>query len=536
METDTPLFPKLSQLLPIKFMNLFGLRNRLFNKRRRDENETAPEEIDGAEKRVEPLSTHNITYYFCSFGDLKKAKYIQPIAYELGVPEATVIRDIKQYFDGINDDTICCLEYPYIEEYYRDTYYSFYARKHKDYNRHCYRISFFSKGVTEDNFFSISTSDLNNKFLGYVVLRPTPRRIIGYSFLSPKLTSNQNIAICICRRLISVMGRSMEVTGFPFMSHDGEAISCSENSIILIFDYFSRRYNNYARVLPSQISNQLSSNNCRNQPSEGLAPSDVVQMINNLGMTTRIYKRNDGNDVSEADFEFGSKDFEKYLKIFVESGIPVYVSSTEHAYLLIGRENKLFEQGAAFVSMDGTYEPYHLIKDITNIDTFIVPMPDNILLDAQLINPDKFSATIESLSPIIKVCEQSGKKYYHRVYLTTSRSFKKHIVASGLEKNDKILIACIAMPKFVWVCESIPESELQKTVTSVSVESIGIYDATDYPTENNHLLFAKTKNHLILPTTDNSKLRRKKYAVINCTTQLPTFQFNLKGDHTEWQG
>lgn len=530
-----PLFLKSLKHPLIRFMSLFGLKHLGFSRKRKDDNVSGPDAIDGAEKRKDPLSTLNITYYFCNYSDLKTAKYIQTIAYELGVPEATVIEDLRQYLDGIDEATVCCVEYPYIEEYYRDTYYSFYARKHNDYNRHCFRISFFNEGVTEENFFTISADDLNEKFIGYVVLRPTPRRIIGYSFLSPKLIPNPGISICICRRLISVMGRSMEVTGFPFLSHDGEAISCSENSIILIFDYFSRRYNNYARALPSQISKLLSTNNCRYQPSEGLASGDVVQVLNNLGMTTRIYTRKDENPRA-ADFEFVSSDFERLLKIFVESGVPVYVSSPGHAYLLIGRENKLFGQNAAFVAMDGTKKPYYIIRDINDIETFIVPMPDNILLDAQLIDANKFLTTIEKLSSDIRMHEHDDRKYYHRIYLTTSRSLKKHIVESGLDKNDKTLIACIAMPKFVWVCENIPESELKKKATDVYIESIGIYDATDYPTENNHLLFAKTKNHLILPTTDNSKLRRKRYAVIDCKTQLLTFQFNLKGDHTEWQG
>lgn len=532
LETDMPLFLKSLKHHLIRFMSLFGLKHLGFTRKRKDDNVSGPDAIDGAEKRKEPLSTLNITYYFCKYSDLKTAKYIQTIAYELGVPEATVIEDLRQYLDGIDEATECCIEYPYIEEYYRDTYYSFYARKHNDYNRHCFRISFFSQGVTEDNFFSI---ELNDKFLGYIVLRPTPRRIIGYSFLSPKTFQAHEIAICICKRLISVMGRSLEVVGFPFLSHDGEAISCSENSIILVFDYFSRRYNNYARALPSQISKLSSHNSCRYQPSVGLAPEEVDQVFNSLGMTTRMYTRKD-EDPSKYDFEFPTPEFERLLRIFVESGVPVYVSSPEHAYLLIGRENKLFEQGAKFVVMDGNKRPYHTKDNIDEIDAFIVPMPDNILLDAHLVAPEKFYATIDNLNPQIKMCDKHRTQYIHRIFLTTARSYKKHIVESELDKNDKMLMACVTMPKFVWVCESISINELGKPANDVYVESIGVYDATDYPTERNHLLFAKSKEYLIVPATDTSKLRQKTYNIFKCNAELTTFQYNLKGHHTKWQG
>ena len=132
--------------------------------------------------------------------------------------------------------------------------------------------------------------------------------------------------------------------------------------------------------------------------------------------------------------------------------------------------------------------------------------------------------------------QQDKTQYIHRIYLTTSRSLKKHLVESKLNVKDKMLIACVAMPKFVWVCESISHSELTKKATEVIVESIGVYDATDYPTESNHLLFAKTREYLLIPTTDTSKLRQKTYAIIDCSTQLLTFQYNLKGEHTKWQG
>lgn len=556
------LFLKKLKPRHINFMKLLGIN--IFGEEKNQKPISEPEALDGAEERREPLSTIEITYRICTFRELKTAEYLQLIAYELSVPEETVKKDLNNYLRGIKDDVVCFLEYPYIEEYYRDTYYSFYARKHHDYNRHCFRISFFSKGVTDTNFYNV---ELNDKFLGYVVLRPTPRRIIGYSFLAPYIMSTSEIATCICKRLISVIGRSVEIVGFPFLSHDGEALSCSENSIILIFDYFSRRYNNYSRALPSRISSLASNNSCRYQPSVGFAPEFAEQVFNNLGMTTRLYTRADnaegknnssektiidpspkGNSAnnssakfmtdatSEDDYSLSSEEFEKILHIFVESGVPIYASTHEHAFLIIGRENKLFEQGANLVVMDGNSKPYSIVTNITEIKSLIIPMPDTILLDAHLIKPIRFYEEIERGHSGIKMLKENQCNYIHRIFLTTSRSFKKHIVETNINIDDKKAIVCTTMPKFIWVCESIHRNELKKDTFDIQSEAIGVFDATAYPTESNCLLMAKTYQYLIIPRTDNSKLRHKKYRVSDCNYQLPIFNFNLKGIHTNWQG
>lgn len=492
---------------------------------------------ENIDEHPDHLNSITVKYYFCSFRNFLSADYFSLISQELGVPESRVEEHVRSYFSGVPDETFCCLEYPYVEEYYRDTYYSFYARKHNDYKKNCFRLSFFSNEINEDNFLNVNIGD---KFLGYVVLRPTPRRIIGYAFISPRLFPGKQISICICKRLISVMGRSLETTGFPFLSHDGEALSCSENSILLIFDYFSRRYNNYARTLPSKISEYASNNSGRYQPSVGLLPEEANQIFNTLGMTTRMYTRKDKNP-STANFEFAKKDFNRLLQIFVESGIPVYASTAKHSFLVVGRENKLFEQNARFVIMDGNKSPYHIAEDMDEVETFIVPMPDNILSDAQLIKPVEFYKEIENISEIKDANPQISMlddrvRYVHRIFMTTSRSFKKHIIESSLDNNDKMLVVCTSMPKFVWVSESIDKRELSKMENEVMVDALGVYDATDYPADSNHILLAKSKENMILPTEDDSRQRRKKFSIFECRHQLSTFQFNLKGIHTQWQG
>lgn len=145
----------------------------------------------------QPLSTENITFSFCNINYLQDEAFISLVSDELKVPDDKVDIGIRRMIKDMRQDIICCIEYPYIDVYYRDTYYSFYSKKHCAYSRYCFRISFFSGDVNEHNFYDL---DLSDKFYGYMVLRPTVRRVVGYTFLSPALFEEREFVCCLCKK------------------------------------------------------------------------------------------------------------------------------------------------------------------------------------------------------------------------------------------------------------------------------------------------------------------------------------------------
>ena len=223
-----------------------------------------------------PLSTEIITFSFCDINYLIEDDFLSLVSDELKVPKSKVSKGITRIISDMRKDIVCCIEYPYIDIYYRDTYYAFYSKKHNNYSRYCFRISFFSNDVNEQNFYD---QDLSNKFYGYMVLRPTVRRVIGYTFFSPTLFNERSFVCCLCKKDVSIYGRKLSVTGFPFCGQDGEAISCAEISLIMMMDYFSYKYNKYRQLLPSQIVKILSKySNERQLPSRG-SPLDMISFV-----------------------------------------------------------------------------------------------------------------------------------------------------------------------------------------------------------------------------------------------------------------
>ena len=110
-------------------------------------------------------------------------------------------------------------------------------------------------------------------------------------------------------------------------------------------------------------------------------------------MATRRYIKQD-NDESIIQ-GVSPENFIDILHIYVESGIPIYASTSTHAFLIIGRENKYFDNGAKVVCMNDSERPYSLLESVENIDDFIVPVPENILLNAEHLN---FKECIEAIS------------------------------------------------------------------------------------------------------------------------------------------
>ena len=488
--------------------------------------------LQGLENVDSVLSTKNITFRFCAKKDILTG-YSQMFANELKVPIGIVRKDLQRIFDNLQDDLQCCIEYPYVDEYYRDTYYSYYSRKHFTYGRYCFRISFFSNDVTETNYF---VENFEGKCYGYMVLRPTPRRIIGYTFMSPKIYKSNKFSICQCSHQISVMGRKQEISAFPFCGQDGEMTLCAETSLVMLFDYFSRRYNKYSRLLPSTIislHNDYFANKL--QPSRGLDVGTAFSIMNSHGMNTRRIDVSFDDYPADGDVVFDREQFNNLLHIYIDSGFPVYASTQNHSFLIIGRENKLFCQNPQLITVNDTEYPYSKWDESANdsIDSFLVPLPENVLLDANKINVSEIYDIFchESNSTTIL---KEGEDYYHRIYLTTSRAFKQYIVTSDISDQSKKTIVSIAMPKFVWVCETIKKYELSNNINNIPIISTLLLDATIYPIENNHLLMVKTQDLLILPDENNIGKTEKNYVKIESHDVIHPFNNNLKGEHNNW--
>lgn len=168
--------------------------------------------------------------------------------------------------------------------------------------------------------------------------------------------------------------------------------------------------------------------------------------------------------------------------------------------------------------MNDQKKPYYFLSKESDIVAFVVPMSENILLEAEDVKP---TVIIESLSKdypqaniqIIEGC-------YWRVYLTTSRSFKNHIVKLGLSRQTTDYIINTAMPRFIWVCEMISNDDIKKPIEPIEVQNLIVLDSTDESDNYNNLLLFKNNHSILVPVDDKTHMQRKQYFRYDSTNVL----------------
>lgn len=393
----------------------------------------------------------------------------------------TTLADV---FDEMKDGLSVFIEYPYVDKVYRDSYYSYFASKHKEYYRDCIRVCIFESAIEPDFFRSTEHHEfLQRNFLGYVIIRPTFPKVIGRSLLSKRAYENNDFVICTYCGSVMLNGVKLTVDGFPHSSQDSESISCAETTIWGLMEYFGNRYPDYRPTLPSiilQVLNRYSKQ--RLLPSNGLTVEQISYALKEFGFGTYIYSTDDA---------YGPE-LENIIATYIESGIPLIAALVNekiaHAILIIGhdkdpkidfdtqktRELKFGSEivnyidytdiRKNFVIQDDNLIPYRLIDlgypvkhyetiDTTfltcQIDSIVVPLYKKIYLEA-----------VKAKSLVLNVISDNEfgfkfkEKFVVRFYLASSRSFKNHIAAltalDGTIKNDIVLSK---MPKFIWCGE-----------------------------------------------------------------------------------
>jgi hypothetical protein len=438
---------------------------------------------------------------------------------------------IKPHFNNFKDSTYVLAETEYVDKVYRDSYYHYYSSKLPNYKRNSIKLSFFNDKIEVTDFWTeIKHKELQDKYRGFIVLRPTSPFIIGRSVISPLLLKTNNFNVCVSKFHTTAYGVKFTVKGFPHSSQDTETISCAETCLWAIMEYFSNKYSDYQPVLPSKIIrtlNQVSSE--RQIPSKGLNIAQMSFALREYGFGAKIYSRNQYYT-----------EFDSLLSCYIESGIPVIIAmenrssggSIGHALLGIGRANiqnaeidnispvktisgkniELYDYDTIkkdFIFIDDNqpvYQKASLEKPALHysdscwhnceITYFIAPLYPKIYLEAY--EAKNFVISFLTVGPIPLI---NNSEILLRFYLASNRSFKDQIAKNDTIQVDlKGILLEASMPKFIWVAEI----SSRNLIKEKKANGLIILDATEANIYfNKPLILAAYQNNLIL-FDDNS--------------------------------
>ena len=371
----------------------------------------------------------------------------------------------------MREDLCVVVETNYADPVYRDSYYHHYSAKLRPYAKNCVRLSFFEPVYNKlEDFLSQNTKEVQSNYLGFLILRPL-NKCIGRNVIDVKAKKDDADGIEICKTTIksTCLGHKLSVKAFPHSSQDSEYMSCAENSIWTIMEYFGNKYTVYDPILPSQIIQTLKDyKHDRLIPTSGLSYHHISMLLKKRGFETKVYHCEDPN-------------FKELFTCYIESGLPLITCMTGdnfgHAVVCIGRkkcdvhqfakfEEKLINSQkknlcywnkhiSEFVVNDDNFPNYHVmnydnlekdykVKDV-KISSFIVPLHEEIFVPAEIAIA--ISNVFVMHNPTVDNC-------CLRTFLTTSRSYKEYIINNNnFSVENKQQLIQLDLPKFVWITE-----------------------------------------------------------------------------------
>ncbi len=260
---------------------------------------------------------------------------IDEAAYDMGqeylINNNVPIAILWKLFNYLKEDFSIVIENQYIDRTYRDSYYFHYSGKHFSYGRYCRRINVFEGVFGENDFPDLADQELQERFIGSIVIRPIPGREIGRTLLNPrKFIDREEYYVRLAKYSMTIYGRQLEVYAFPYSMQDGETTSCAETTILNISDYYSNTYQEYFSVLPSDINRIVESFSYeRRMPTTGLTYQQISRIFTEIGFYPRLYSVD----------KMPANKFRHLLHYYIESGIPIGIGlkvSNEKKHSIVG--------------------------------------------------------------------------------------------------------------------------------------------------------------------------------------------------------
>lgn len=456
-----------------------------------------------------------------------------------------VIHHIAKFLQTLREDLTILVETEYVDKVYRDSYYTLYSTKLRNYHRNCVRISFFTPDFNEDTALTVDSIDsIKRAYLGFLVIRPLAECCIGRNVISPlaKNSTYSDMAICKAQISSTCMGIKMQATGFPHSSQDGEMMSCAETTVWAILEYFGNKYSDYRPIMPSDILAALKPFAYERQlPSGGLSFEQISIALKKQGFGCKVYEQSNPM-------------FQELFTCYIESGIPLSVciqtNDFGHAVVCVGRnktERQVIEEKGMYSVLGNNYYVWnksidHFIFNDDNypcyqpttfqhptayyqrsewdsgkITHFIVPLHPRVYLDAELaINASNYLAIHK-----LKVPPQS----VIRTFLASNRTYREYIIKNeDMNETEKQVYLHIDMPKFVWVTEIADKASFFAN----KVNGLILLDATGSNIDNegySSLLFYQING---IGTFFNEEIRWFENIPISLPTHFKTFNENLK--------
>ncbi|WP_306598844.1 hypothetical protein [Geothrix sp. 21YS21S-2] len=253
---------------------------------------------------------------------------------------------LDSYFSTIQPATMV-VEQEYVDRDYLEDYSSYYVRCFSSYPRFCKRIHFFSKPFTEEDFFNIlraeaseiTIQDLQDSFLGFIVVKPLPLSVVGRTCLKT-FDGNGERFYPINRTYVAhLCGIELKVESLAFQEQDSVAGACATTALWSAFHATSRKFQ-HSLPSPFEITKAAASirqTAARTFPSSGLTVPEMGQAIRSVGLEPHVFASSDEITIRSAIYSYLSAGIPILLAVELwDTEPPAPVSLGGHAVAITG--------------------------------------------------------------------------------------------------------------------------------------------------------------------------------------------------------
>ncbi len=260
------------------------------------------------------------------------------------------IHYLEQYLLDIGAQTIVC-ETSYLDKDYLIDYQNYYSRCFNQYSKTCARLHFFNIEFTYSDFIehiestNNSTLDnLNNRYLGFTVIKPLPLTFIGKTCLETynskkrlnKKPDSERVFITKPYK-VNLLGIDLEVNSIPFQEQDKAVSACATTSLWTLFHGIPHIHTPNVPS-PSEITiNALGSyeKTINSFPNNGLNDEQVIMAMEEAKLKLHSSKVDTVAGIDQSTIN-------KQIKDHIDSGIPVlagaaiYRKKADQKYCKVG--------------------------------------------------------------------------------------------------------------------------------------------------------------------------------------------------------
>lgn len=198
------------------------------------------------------------------------------------------------YCDSIGVRTIV-VERNYVDQHYLEDFAAYYVRCYHSYRRFCTRLHFFQFEFNQQNLENSLEGDdqakeieaqLQDKYLGFVVIKPLPQTVVGRTCLAHYPTEDRRYYPIVREYKANLCGIELSVQSLAFQEQDRVVAACATSALWSVFHGTGKQFQH---IIPSPVEITRAATEklpieTRTFPSQGLSTAMMAHAIRHVGL------------------------------------------------------------------------------------------------------------------------------------------------------------------------------------------------------------------------------------------------------------